>query len=145
MKGVVSALAIVIFVAMGTNSHASSLTSFDDLQYSWQHNWTDSEKNKYYYQLSMQFLDLVSTGVLKNRTGEEANSLFGKNFSNEEFMGAKLAGNLLMFTLTNDAPKGSRNTVLNILNVVMTIVVVNNFDIAGGERRPVRVSFIFSF
>ena len=97
--------------------------------------WSESEQNKYKYFISLQALDSLQTYKGLKCTSdkplteclEEANPVYGKSPSLEKIVGVKLLSNLLMYAaLTNESDLISRETTLNLLNMGITVVVINN-------------------
>ena len=97
--------------------------------------WTEKEQAKYKYFLSLQAVDTLQTYEGLKCTSdkplteclEEANPVYGKSPSLEKIVGVKLLSNLLMYAaLTNESDLISRETTLNLLNMGITVVVINN-------------------
>ena len=58
---------------------------------------------------------------------EEANPVYGKSPSLEKIVGVKLLSNLLIYAaLTDESDLISRKTSLNLLNMGITVVIINN-------------------
>ena len=97
--------------------------------------WTEQEQVRYKYFLALQTVDSLQTyNGLKCTSDkplqaclEEANPVYGKSPSLEKIVGVKLLSNLLMYAaLTNESDLISRETTLNLLNMGITVVVINN-------------------
>ena len=97
--------------------------------------WTEDEQTRYKYFLGLQAVDTMQTyNGLKCTSDktltdciEELNPLYGKDPSLERIIGVKLLSNLLIYAaLTNESDLISRETTLNLLNMGITVVVINN-------------------
>jgi hypothetical protein len=97
--------------------------------------WTEKEQTKYKYFLGLQAVDTLQTYKgLKctsdkplNECLEEANPVYGKNPSPEKIVGVKLLSNLLIYAaLRGESDVLSRETALNIMNIGITVVIINN-------------------
>ncbi len=97
--------------------------------------WTEKEQTKYKYFLGLQAVDTLQTYKGLKCTSdkplteclEEANPVYGKSPSLEKIVGVKLLSNLLIYAaLTNESDLISRETTLNLLNMGITVVVINN-------------------
>ena len=97
--------------------------------------WSESEQNKYKYFLSLQALDSLQTYKGLKCTSdkplteclEEANPVYGKSPSLEKIVGVKLLSNLLIYAaLTDESDLISRKTSLNLMNIGITVVIINN-------------------
>ena len=97
--------------------------------------WTESEQTKYKYFLGLQAVDTLQTYKGLKCTSdkplseclEEANPLYGKSPSLERLVGVKILSNLLIYAaLRGESDVLSRETALNLMNIGITIVVINN-------------------
>jgi hypothetical protein len=97
--------------------------------------WTEKEQTKYKYFLGLQAVDTLQTYKgLKctsdkplNECLEEANPVYGKSPSLEKIVGVKLLSNLLIYAaLRGESDVLSRETALNIMNIGITLVIINN-------------------
>jgi hypothetical protein len=97
--------------------------------------WTEKEQTKYKYFLGLQAVDTLQTYKGLKCTSdtplseclEEANPLYGKSPSLERLVGVKLLSNLLIYgALRVESDVLSRETALNLMNIGITIVVINN-------------------
>ena len=97
--------------------------------------WTEKEQTKYKYFLGLQAVDTLQTYKGLKCTSdkplseclEEANPLYGKRPSVERIVGIKLLSNLLIYAaLKGDTDVLSRETTLNLMNIGITVVIINN-------------------
>ena len=97
--------------------------------------WTEKEQTKYKYFLGLQAVDTLQTYRGLKCTSdkplteclEEANPVYGKSPSLEKIVGVKLLSNLLIYAaLTDESDLISRKTSLNLMNIGITVVVINN-------------------
>ena len=97
--------------------------------------WTEKEQTKYKYFLGLQAVDTLQTYKGLKCTSdkplteclEEANPVYGKSPSLEKIVGVKLLSNLLIYAaLTDESDLISRKTSLNLLNMGITVVIINN-------------------
>ena len=97
--------------------------------------WTEKEQVKYKYFLSLQAVDTLQTYQGLKCTSdkpltqclEEANPVYGKSPSAERIVGVKLLSNLLIYAaLRGESDVMSRETALDIMNIGITVVVINN-------------------
>ena len=102
-------------------------TGYDD--------WTEQEQTKYKYFLGLQAVDTLQTYKGLKCTSdkplteclEELNPLYGKDPSLEKIVGVKLLSNLLIYAaLTDESDLISRKTSLNLMNIGITVVIINN-------------------
>ena len=97
--------------------------------------WTEKEQTKYKYFLSLQAVDALQTYKGLKCTSdkplseclEEANPLYGKSPSLERLVGVKILSNLLIYAaLRGESDVLSRETALNLMNIGITVVIINN-------------------
>ena len=97
--------------------------------------WTEKEQTKYKYFLSLQAVDALQTYKGLKCTSdkplseclEEANPLYGKSPSLERLVGVKILSNLLIYVaLRGESDVLSRETALNLMNIGITVVIINN-------------------
>jgi hypothetical protein len=97
--------------------------------------WTEDEQTRYKYFLGLQAVDTMQTyNGLKCTSDktltdciEELNPLYGKDPSLEKIVGVKLLSNLLIYAaLKGESDVLSRETTLNLMNIGITVVVINN-------------------
>ena len=97
--------------------------------------WTEKEQTKYKYFLSLQAVDALQTYKGLKCTSdkplseclEEANPLYGKSPSLEKIVGIKILSNLLIYAaLRGESDVLSRETALNLMNIGITVVIINN-------------------
>jgi hypothetical protein len=97
--------------------------------------WTEKEQAKYKYFLSLQAVDTLQTYEGLKCTSDkpltdclkEVNPLYGKSPSAERIVGLKLLSNLLIYAaLRGESDVMSRETTLDIMNIGITVVIINN-------------------
>ena len=97
--------------------------------------WTEEEQTKYKYFLGLQAVDTLQTYRGLKCTSdkplteclEEANPVYGKSPSLEKIVGVKLLSNLLIYAaLKGESDVLSRETTLNLMNIGITVVIINN-------------------
>ena len=97
--------------------------------------WTEEEQTRYKYFLGLQAVDTLQTYKGLKCTSdkplteclEELNPVYGKNPSPQTLVGVKLLSNLLIYAaLRVESDVLSRETTLNIMNIGITLVIINN-------------------
>ena len=97
--------------------------------------WTEKEQAKYKYFLALQTVDTLQTYEGLKCTSdkplteclEEANPVYGKSPLVEKIGGIKLLSNLLIYAaLRVESDVLSRETTLNLMNIGITVVIINN-------------------
>ena len=97
--------------------------------------WTEKEQTKYKYFLGLQAVDTLQTYKGLKCTSdkplteclEEVNPVYGKSPSLERIVGVKLLSNLLIYSaLRVESDVLSRETALSLMNIGITVVIINN-------------------
>ena len=97
--------------------------------------WTEKEQTKYKYFLGLQAVDTLQTYKGLKCTSdkplseclEEANPVYGKSPLVEKIVGIKILSNLLIYAaLRGESDVLSRETALNLMNIGITVVIINN-------------------